>query len=87
MFSWALSKLFPPSESIYHVYRRETKKIPVMTPSQAWAYYLHMRKGISADSLRSSLAPLGSGIFAIQIYKELGGPYTREFRHTRCQRQ
>lgn len=48
MLSWILSKLFPPTEPIYHAYRRETKKIPVLTPSQAWAYYLHMRKGISA---------------------------------------
>ncbi len=60
MIAWILSKLFPPTEPIYHAYRRETKKIPVWTPSQAWAYYLHMRKGISTF-----------GMSAEQIYNEL----------------
>lgn len=29
MISWILSKLFPPEEPIYHLYRRGTKDIPV----------------------------------------------------------
>jgi hypothetical protein len=66
MIAWILSKLFPPSEPIYHTYRRETKKIPVLTPSQAWAHYLHMRKGISTF-----------GMSAKQIYDEL----PCKFRH------
>jgi hypothetical protein len=73
MISRILSILFPPTEPIYHTYRRETKKIPVLTPSQAWAYYLHMRKGISTF-----------GMSAAQIYDELPTTYLRrfEFRNT-----
>jgi choline dehydrogenase-like flavoprotein len=42
MISKILSTLFPPKESLYHVYRLKTKSIPVMTGSQARAYMLHL---------------------------------------------
>jgi hypothetical protein len=42
MINWILSKMFPAWEPSYHVYRRKTKQIPVMSGSQARAYLLHV---------------------------------------------
>ena len=42
MIARILSVLFPPKESLYHVYRHTTKGIPVMSGSQARAYILHL---------------------------------------------
>lgn len=73
MIAWILSKLFPVKEPIFHAYRRETKKISVLTPSQAWVYYLNTHKGISTFSMS-----------AAQIHSELAPTYLRsfEFRNT-----
>jgi hypothetical protein len=47
MIAWLLSKLFPPKEPIYHVYRRETKKIPIRNP---WVEGFHADDFKDADS-------------------------------------
>ena len=42
MITRILSVLFPASEPSYHVYRRTTKGIPVMSGSEARAYMLRL---------------------------------------------
>lgn len=50
MVSWLLSKLFPVEEPFYHIYRRRTKHIPVMSSSKARAYLLHSPKEVEIDN-------------------------------------